>query len=278
MISGTLPNSRTYSWTPARVLVAALGVSLLFAVVDGSAGTRIALVRSLIAVAVYLLASAGSWSAAREFAGGDHLRRPWALFCLANLVLAFGRVLMAHDLAGLPAGASLDRVIAAATLLANAFGVTGMVLIAMTWRQTGLPLPGSPGKHVAVAALLSAATLLAVGPDLVRMAAQAMQGDSLSLSLAIADICDAAVFLLSVPVFLTARAFSGGSLAWPFALLAASNFSWLLVDGFATYGTLVGTTVEVSAVVGGLLRNLACLLLAAAGVAQRLVLRGSPAK
>jgi hypothetical protein len=270
VISGSLPSTKPHAWTPGRVLLAALAAALLLALLEAVPGARVA-----VALTAYLLSAAAAWWAARIFSSDDYLRRAWALFALNPLVLGVGRLLK-PDVGILPPGPLVDGLLVAATLLANAFAVVGMVLFALMWSRTGLPLPLTRRQKVVVALLLGAATLVTVGPDLVSMVARAAQGDVVALSLAVADVCDVAVFLLVVPVFLTARAFSGGSLAWPFGLLSASTFAWLLLDAFATYGDLAGVTPGTAAVVGGTLRTLACCLLAGAAVTQRLALREPP--
>jgi hypothetical protein len=271
--SGSLPSSKPSAWTPGRVLLAALAAALLLALVEAGAGAGVAALRPAVALAAYLLSAGAAWWAARIFSADDYLRRAWELFALNPLALAVGRLLKPDVLSQ---GPLVHGLLAAVTLLANAFAVGGMVLFALMWSRTGLPLPLTRRQKVVVALLLGAATVLTVGPDLASMTARAAQGDVVSLSLAVGDACDVAVFLLVVPVFLTARAFSGGSLAWPFGLLSASTFAWLLLDAFATYGDLAGVTPGTAAVVSGSLRTLACCLLAAAGVTQRLALQDRP--
>ncbi|HVO19034.1 MAG TPA: hypothetical protein VMU15_07250 [Anaeromyxobacter sp.] len=264
------------AWTPSRALGAALVASVLLAAIEWAAGADATAVRVATSLAVYLVAAAGAWAAAWAYRRGDHLRRAWALFGLDYLALACGRLFLSHDLLGLPAGPLAGWLLAAATVLSNAFGVWGMVLFASTWRRTGLPLPSSGRRLATVVVPLAVASLLAVGPDLLEMGARAARGDVVALSYALGDACDVAVFLLVVPVFLTARALAGGTLAWPFGLISASCLAWLLLDGGTALTGLAGSPSGVAAASLALLRNLGCLLLAAAAVAQRLAIRLRP--
>ena len=264
------------AWKPSCALGAALVASLLLAAVDWAVGSDAAAVHAATALAVYLAAAAGAWAAARAYRRGDHLRRAWTLFGLDNLALACGRLFLSHDLLGLPAGPLASWLLAAATVLSNALGVWGMVLFASTWRRTGLPLPSSGRRLATVVVPLALASLLAVGPDLLEMGARAARGDVVALSYALGDACDVAIFLLVVPVFLTARALAGGALAWPFGLISASYLAWLLLDGSTALTELAGSPSGVTMAGLALLRNLGCLLVTAAAVAQRLAIRLRP--
>jgi len=262
--------------SPSRALAAAVAASVLLAAVDLATGVGAVAVHAATAVAAYLAAGAGALSAASAYRRGDHLRRAWALIGLDNLALAGGRLLLSHDLFGLPAGPLANGLLAAATVLSNAFGLWGMVLFASTWLWTGLPLPSTGRRVATVIVPLAAISLLAVGPDLLEMGTRAAHGDVVALSYALGDACDVAVFLLVVPVFLTARALKGGTLAWPFGLISASCLAWLLLDGGTALAEVAGSWSAVAQAVLALLRNLACLLIVAAAVAQRLAIRARP--
>ncbi len=262
--------------SPAGWLVLALLLAAVLSLVEAVAIRRgLAGLGALVALVAYVTAAASAAAAAAAFGPGDHLRRAWALGGALYLVLAIGRLCFPHDLLGLPDAPVLPWVRAALTLTANAFGVASVALFAVTWLRTGLPLPGTPRERWLVAAVLSAATLLLVGPDLVASTAAAVRGDVYAGAVAIGDAADVLMFLLLVPIFLTARALSGGSLGWPFALLGASNLAWLLLDGFATYGDLLGVEPATVRVVSGSLRTAGCALFAAAAVTQRRAIRAA---
>ena len=268
--AGTLPG-------PVRWVGLALGITVVLGAVEWAAiAQQLSSVAAVVAVMAYLLATAGSFAAAQAFTPGDHLRRAWLFLAAAHLALAVGRLFWAHDLLGLPDSAATTWLRSTATLLSNAGQVTGVVLFALTWRYAGLPWPGSRREQVAVASFLAVVSLSVTGPHLVGMTALAFGGDVYAAAQAVGDACDVAVFLLITPVFLTARAFSGGSLAWPFGLLAASNFTWLLVDGLQPY--LPSLPSGLGNATTALLRTLACLLLAAAGMSHRSAIRGAGRK
>jgi hypothetical protein len=261
---------------PARWLVRALLVAAVLSLAEAIAirGGLTSLM-ALVALVAYAVAAAGAAGAAAAFGRGDHLRRAWVLVGALYLGLGIGRLCFPNDLLGLPDLPALPWMRAALTLAANACGVVGIGLFAVTWLRTGLPLPGTRRERLLVAAVLLAATMLVVGPDLVASTAAATRGDVYAGAVAIGDVADVLMFLLLVPIFLTARALSGGSLGWPFALLCASDLAWLLLDGFATYGDLLGVEPVSVRVVTGMLRTTGCALLAAAGFTQRLAIRGA---
>jgi hypothetical protein len=263
---------------PARWLVLALLLAAVLSLVEAVAIRRgLNGLVALVALAAYAVAAAGATAAASAFGPGDHLRRAWVLVGALYLGLGIGRLCFPQDLLGLPDVPALLWVRAGLTLIANACGVAGIALFAVTWLRTGLPLPGSRGERRLVAAVLFAATMLLVGPDLVASTAAAVRGDIYAGAVAIGDLADVLMFLLLVPVFLTARALSGGSLGWPFALLCAADVAWLFLDGFATYGEILGLEPASVRVVTGMLRTTGCALFAAAGATQRQALR-APAR
>jgi hypothetical protein len=223
-------------------------------------------------VSAYLTAGACGWAAARDFTRGDHLRLAWILNAVMYTTLAVGRTIQAAGL-GLPAQA-LTVVLSALMLAANGGEVGCAVVFAMTWRRTGLPLPGSRRTQLAVGALLVVVSLAVVGPDLVHCLGAAAGGDLFAATMAIGDASDVTAFLLILPVFLTARALSGGSLAWPFALLTASEVCWMLVDASMFLRNVPAVPPGLALATGVLFRTLTCLFSAAAALSQRRAMRG----
>jgi hypothetical protein len=262
-------------WSPARWLGLALALAAALSLVEALAIRRgLPSLVALAALAAYAAATTAAFGAAAAFGPQDHLRRAWGLVGGLYLGLGLGRLLFPGDLLGLPDIAALAWLRAAITLAANACGVAGIALFAVTWLRTGLPLPGSRGERRLVAAVLFAATMLLVGPDLVASTAAALRGDVYAGAVALGDAADVVMFLLLVPVFITARGLAGGRLAWPFALLCAADVAWMLLDGFATYGELLAVEPSAARAVTGALRTTGCLMFAAAAVTQRLAIRG----
>ena len=261
--------------SPGACLFMALLVAAVLSAVETTASTLAAEGLAVcVGVAAYLVGAAGAFAGATGFARGDHLRRAWILIGLASFALAAGRLLWPGELLGLPDTPTTLWLRSAVTVFSNVLNVLGMGLIALTWLRAGLPPPGSPRERIAVGVVLALVAFLVPGPSLVADLQAALRGDPYAGALVLGGACDVAVFLLIAPVFLVARAFSGGSLAWPFGLVAASNLSWLVLDGFELYGSLPGMPPGVGRALTGLLRTLACLLLAAAGITQRLAVRG----
>jgi hypothetical protein len=260
--------------SPPRWLLLALALAALLVLVEVWAQFRhLPDLAAASALTAYLLAALAGAGAAGAFGPGDHLRRAWALVGAGYLGLGLGRLLFPADLLGLPDGAALSWTRSLVTLASNACWVGGTAHFAVTWLRTGLPLPGTRRGRWLVAAVLTAAILGLVGPDLVSSIAAALRGDVYAGSVAIGDATDVLSFLLMVPVVLTARALAGGSLAWPFALLCASDLAWLLLDGFSTYGGVLGVTPPLVQATVGALRTLGCLLFAVAGITQRRAIR-----
>ncbi len=270
------PSASLPAWTPPRMLVAALAAGLALALADVLAFVRGAeAVRLAMQFVAYAVSGAAAWRAAAAFDRSDHLRGAWRLLA-ANLLLIGSLALFPS---GLLEGPGADERVrwgaALVTVAANACGVAGMVRFSLVWRRAGFRLPGSAWLKSGAWAVLLAAALAAVGPDVVAMARLAWGGDVWSAAALVADLCDLTLVLLFLPVFLTAWSFAGGSLAWPFGFLAASLLTWLAFDGFQTYKALLGISPVTAKFVSALLHRLAALLVLAAAGAQRLALGGA---
>jgi hypothetical protein len=258
----------------ALLLGAALAAALVLALADVLAFVRGAeAVRLGLEFLAYLAAAAVAWGAARAFERGDHLRPAWQLLSV-NLLLVGSLALFPGELLEGPAADERVRWAASlVTVAANACGLWGLARFAFTWRRAGLVLPGSAWHRSGAGVVLLAVALLALGPDLAAMAREAAAGDVWSAAALFADLCDLTLFLLLLPVFLTAWTFAGGALAWPFGLLAASDLAWIAFDGFQTYKGLLGLSPAAAKLVSALLHRLAAMLVLAGAVGQRMALR-----
>jgi len=274
-MSPPLEPPRSGAGAPAALLRAALAATLVLSVMEWTlTGLGQTGLTACVGLAAYLLAAVGASAGAQAFQAGDHLRLAWRLLSLASVALAVGRLLYPGELIGLPDTTTIAWLRAAATLLSNVLGVWGTALFALTWWRTGLPLPRSRHEVIAVGVLLTALAVAVPSPHLVASLRGTLGGDPYAGAMIVGDAADVIVFLLIAPVFLTARAFSGGSLAWPFGLLAASNICWLLLDGFEMLGNIPGVVPWLGPAITAFLRTLACLLLAAAGLSHRAAIRG----
>jgi hypothetical protein len=273
-MTSTAPDAPTFpAWTPARMLGAAVAAALALALADALAFVRGAEgVRLALQFVAYAAAGAAAWRAAAAFEPSDHLRLAWRLLAVNLLLIGSLALFPSALLQGPGADERVRWAASLVTVAANACGVAGMVRFALTWRRAGLTLPGSPWLKAGAWAILLTAALAAVGPDVAAMARLARGGDVWSAAALVADLCDLALVLLFLPVVLTAWTFAGGSLAWPFAFLAASALTWLLFDGFQTYKALLGMSPVAAKFVSAFLHRLAALLVLAGAGAQRLAL------
>lgn len=265
------PHGTRHLASPRPVLWLALALAAALALLDGLAeahGSRP--LRGWAAIAELLLAGTACLAAGWTFGRGDHLRRAWVLLAVSHLALAclyLGDVLLVPD-ASIP-----SWYLPAFTVLANVARLAGTGLFAVAWLRTGLPAPGTRLGRLLTGGLLLAGSALVVGPDLAHYAGKALRGDAYSGILALADLSDVAVLLMLVPLVQTARALAGGSLAWPFGLMAAANLAWLLFDGLDLYAGQLGLPPLAAKAGSGALQALGCLLFAAAAVTQRRAMR-----
>jgi hypothetical protein len=259
--------------SPRPVLWLALILGAAFTIADGVAVVRASLpARGAVSIVELLLVVLSCLGAAAAFGRGDHQRRAWVLLALSDLALACVYV---GDVLDVPEASFPGWYLPSFTVLSNLAGLAGIGSFAATWLRTGLPPPGTRlGRWLTTAVLLAASTLV-VGPGLVQNAGQALRGDAYAGSLVLADLSDVVVLLMVATLFRTARALAGGSLAWPFGLMAAGSASWLLFDGLELYAGRAGLPPQATKLIGGALQAPACVLLAAAAFTQRRVIRAA---
>ena len=248
-----------------------VGVFLLVGSALASEGARAIALRAEVE-SIKALGFVGCVLAASAFERGDYLRRAWGLhaLCFGLLLLRDALFLLFVSdakLFGLPYAA----VQAALVLVANGGAVIGTFMIARAWQVAGIELPFSRlmrgGLIGGAAALSLAITASATLADLERLSG----GDVGALVGLASDLGDILSMTLLAPVLLTALALRGGRLTWPWALLTASLFAWLLYDANAAFGHLT-LSASGQRLTGEIWRALACGYAFAAGVAQRWVL------
>ncbi len=220
-----------------------------------------------------VLALLGCLAAALAFEPGEYLRRAWLLAATCLGLLLTRDALLLID-AGSGAGISSVRV--GLSFFANLAAVIGTLMIARAWRVAGMDLPGSRGaRRVSLAIAFGVAVALA-GPSAYVNLGTSLGGDPRGMVGLASDVGDILSTTLLAPVLLTAIAVRGGLLRWPWGLLTASLFAWLLYDTFVTVlGEVPGHGPSFK-LVGEGFRVLACTLQCSAGLAQRFVVRGPP--
>jgi hypothetical protein len=222
-------------------------------------------------------ATLGCVVAALAFDEGDYMRRAWAL-----MGLCFG-LLMLNTLLFRSWGHSLQRELStgaalasgALIIVANLSAVLGNLRIARAWRIAGLDLRVSAATRWA-AALVSLALAVALVGSITWADLQSLFGGNWSsLSSSVSDIADIISLALMAPILLTAFALRGGTLGWPWTLLAVSSVGWLLYDGAGVLGDFIGLQAADQRPFEASLRFFACVGQLSAGLLQASVLAES---
>jgi hypothetical protein len=218
-------------------------------------------------VAVKALAALGAAAAAFAFGPRSRLRPAWATVAVAYALLAAKTFPVAGgDL--LPAHLG--------TLAANLLAPLGSFLMVRAWYGAGLT-PAIPlVRRWALPALTFALALAVAGPSLVADVRR-MGHDPSATLLVFSWLGDIASITLLAPLLLIALAMRGGRLAWPWGLLAAGEVCWLLYDLVPSLAPGLVSSVDGVRALAEVMRSSACLLHAAAGLAQVLVLGPAPA-
>ncbi len=118
-------------------------------------------------------------------------------------------------------------------MLSNVGLLSGVWLLARTWRVAAISLPVGRGGAVAVTLGALVLALLVAGPGALAEARQVAAGDWSALILLVSAVVDILSLVLLAPLLLTTLALRGGLFAWPWGLLTASVVAWLLYDGAA---------------------------------------------
>jgi hypothetical protein len=266
-------------WLSAATPVALAGVTFatLYALHGALAEDSIYFIVSVLALGA---AALGGLVASLAYDPGDYMRRAWALIgvCYVLLVvdtLAFGSTshTAERDISTLGAVTS-----ATLTFVANVCSVVGTVLIARAWRAAGLDLGVSAAVRWGAMLLSLALALGLVGEGAWQDLQTLLGGDWRALVYLASSLGDIVSLALVAPILLTAWALRGGSLGWPWALLALSSVGWLLYSGAgSTVGVLVlgPAAAEATRPLEEALRTFACLAQLCAGLLQASVLAES---
>jgi len=222
-------------------------------------------------ILVRILGALGCYAALRAFERGDHLRRAWLFLLGGTLVILLRDVLrLFPPFDPATAGAGAQALLSGLGVLSNVGLLGGVWLLARAWKMAAIALPG--GRSGAVIAVIMTAVLAIVvaGPGAVKNAAAVYNGDWSALVLVVSAIVDITSLCLVAPLLLTAVSLRGGSFFWPWALITASQLSWLLYDGAAHYGPeLLATDFPLPDIFRGMAENFLCV----AGLAQLAVVK-----
>ncbi len=185
---------------------------------------------------VRVLAIAGCVAAISAFERGDHLRTAWLWLAVAT-ILVLVRDLVRLGAPDVTMADPLGLGLAGLGVLSNVALLTGVWLLARAWRVAAIELPGGRSGVLVVAAVAAALALAVAGPFAWNHAQAVAGGDGSALILLVSAVVDILALCLLAPLFLTALGLRGGLFAWPWALITASMFSWLLYDAAAGLGS-----------------------------------------
>lgn len=222
-------------------------------------------------ILVRVLAAVGCFAAVSCFETGDHLRRAWSLLAAGTVVILSRDLLRLFPaFAPATAGPGGQALVSGLGVLSNLAFLGGVWMLARSWKMAAITLPGGRSGVGAVAAVTIAFTLLVAGPGALQQFKALLQGDWSALVLAVSAVVDIITLCLITPLLMTALAMRGGLFSWPWGLLTASRFSWLLYDA--------AVALEPGLLPGGLpldelCRGLGGNYLFVAGLAQYLVIQ-----
>ena len=261
--------------TPWRLVILPLLGGLMVCGVCLATGPDVpALVLRADDTVVFALAGVASLAACLAFQPGDYLRRAWALMAASNAflvidTLCFGVASPFHARDIGTTGALISGVI---TIAANLTNIVALVIVARAWRVAGLSFEVKQSTYVVIQSLVTLGALVLFGPTVVKGvlgAADQLDG----LHVVASTVGDMVSVVVMVPLVLTAFSFRGGSLAWPWFLLALSTLCWLGVDGSDALGLQWHLAPATVLLAGETLRAVASLLQVSAAWAQRAAIR-----
>lgn len=218
-----------------------------------------------------VLAIVGCFAAVSCFEAGDHLRRAWFWLGAGTVVILIRDLLrLAPAFNPQSAGPEAQALVTGLGILSNLALLAGIWMLARSWKMAAITLPGGRSGVGAVAVGTAALALLVVGPGALQHLETLLQGDWSVLVLVVSAVVDIITLCLITPLLLTAVSMRGGLFSWPWALVTASQFSWLLYDAAAG---LEPGLLPAGLPLAELCRGLACNYLFVAGMAQYLVIR-----
>lgn len=239
---------------------------------------KLPLIHQLAGLAASLVSTAGTVMAARAFSPGDYLRRVWTMFAVSAVLLFVASSLRVGWMLAVPEvpfeRSALAPVRTLAVLVLNILNPGALVLLALTYRRSGLQPPRS-WKTNGLWALCAAVALAIVLPHLVsnvKLLAEGHASASQTLASITSALGDLVTIVLVAPILRVAYMMRGGKLAWAWWAMAASCAMWIVYD--AQQWDRIAGPLALLAVA----RTAAISLKGIAGVLQCVVLEPEPAK
>lgn len=182
-----------------------------------------------------VLGVAGAVLAIGCFRPGDHLRKVWTLLAWSAALLLLGTALRSYWTHAAPGENFIDSplliprffVVAAANVCAT----WALILLATTFRRSGLAPESNPVVAVAWVAIGGVALFLLqkqLRLDFARM--DSTPGFFSGLTSIFSTLGDTVTILLIVPILRIAYLLRGGKVAWAWWALGASGAVWLIYD------------------------------------------------
>ncbi|RKG60584.1 hypothetical protein D7X30_06515 [Corallococcus sp. AB011P] len=197
---------------------------------------RLALAGDVAGWTVGLLAVAGTAAAALSFGAGDYLRRVWGLLTAGAALSLISTALRSYWMHAVPdvpfTESPLLPVRMGVVVLANVCTPFALVLLARTYKQSGLQPPPSPRASL-LWAVAAVAALAVGGPALVAAVGNLGQGFAATCTAVIAlasTLADMTTILLVAPILRVAYMLRGGRLAWVWWTMGMSGAVWLFYD------------------------------------------------
>ncbi|WP_394850515.1 hypothetical protein LZC95_24045 [Pendulispora brunnea] len=215
---------------------------------------------------VKVLALSGCLFAAAGFEKGDYLRGAW-LFNAA--CFSFLLVRDCTFLPGLNELTNIDLVRPAFAGTANFFGVLSAWRFGRAWSVAELPDTGRNRFRTYVT--MGVLALFIAAGSLVVHVRDAMAGNRAALVFIASGVGDIVSLCMIAPVLPTAIALRGGSLAWPWALMAVGFLGWLGYDCADAIMSMVTVDPGIKRTLLEVCRTYGCLYVLSSGIAQRRV-------
>ncbi|MCP3097395.1 hypothetical protein LZ198_00755 [Myxococcus sp. K15C18031901] len=268
---------RSASVAPWFGAVVALQLAHLVAVAT-SAPERLPLVHDVAGWGSGLLAVLGTFAAASAFGSGDYLRKVWgglAAGAALSLVSAALRSYWLHTVPDVPFTSSpLLPYRMVAVVLANVCTTYALILLALTYKQSGLQ-PESTPRTTALWAVTAVAALAVGVPSLVTEVRNLASGAASLPSTVIgfvSTLADMTTIFLVAPILRVAYMLRGGRLAWVWWAMGLSGATWLLYDARVWLAPLLPGDSAQAAELMRSLRTSGLVLLGLAGWLQRTAL------
>lgn len=222
-----------------------------------------------------VIGAAGCLAAVAAFRPGDLLWKAWAATGASLALPTLLRLVNGPQRTWPLAPALSDPSLQLGILITiNAFSVAGALLFLAAFRRAAPGLGLSDGRRIRAFAVTLGGALVIGIPVLALDARDAVGGglSSQALAAAVSVTGDMICFAAVGPLALVARGLMGGALQRTWTLLAVYNLGWLFYDLTTTTARVTGHE-DAGTLVAEAVLCVACVVVGAAGFAQRLALR-----